>query len=162
MANPRVALAALLVAVALLSGCASVTRGSKDTLVVESTPSGANVRLSTGQVGKTPTSFRLPRKHDLVVFIEKEGYEPLEINVTSQISGAGGAGMAGNVLVGGLIGAAVDLGTGAMRDLRPNPIQVTLTPLPRPTPASAPVEPATVETPGEALRDVGSPVAAAP
>lgn len=34
--------------------------------------------------------------------------------------------MAGNVVVGGLIGAAVDAGSGAMKDLKPNPIQVNL------------------------------------
>ena len=34
--------------------------------------------------------------------------------------------MAGNVLVGGLIGAAVDASTGAMKSLVPNPVAVTL------------------------------------
>jgi hypothetical protein len=34
--------------------------------------------------------------------------------------------MAGNVLVGGLIGAGVDVATGAMLDLSPNPVNVTL------------------------------------
>lgn len=36
--------------------------------------------------------------------------------------------MAGNVLVGGIIGAGVDMGTGAMLDLVPNPINVALEP----------------------------------
>jgi hypothetical protein len=111
---------------AFFSGCASITRGTKDTLVVESDPSGANVRLSTGETGKTPTSFQLPRKNALDVYIEKQGYEPLTVHVSSQISGSGAAGMAGNVLVGGLIGAGVDAVTGATKDLRPNPVKVTL------------------------------------
>ena len=38
--------------------------------------------------------------------------------------------MAGNILFGGLIGAAVDAGSGAMYDLKPNPVEVTLMPLP--------------------------------
>jgi hypothetical protein len=42
------------------------------------------------------------------------------------MSGAGGAGLAGNLLVGGPIGGAVDLTSGAMNDLTPNPLQVTL------------------------------------
>jgi len=84
------------------------------------------VKLSTGTVGKTPAAFKLPRKDSLVVDISKPGYEPVRVNVVSQISGAGGAGMAGNVLVGGIIGAAVDAGTGAMNDLKPNPITVQL------------------------------------
>ena len=34
--------------------------------------------------------------------------------------------MAGNVFVGGIIGAAVDVGTGSMYDLKPNPVHVVL------------------------------------
>jgi hypothetical protein len=110
------------------TGCTTITRGTKDTLVVESDPAGADVKLSNGLSGKTPTSFKLPRKESLVVTISKEGYETLTVNVTSQVSGAGGAGMAGNVIFGGLIGVAVDAGSGAMNDLKPNPVKVKLEP----------------------------------
>jgi len=135
--TPLNRLVPVLVALLLASGCASVTRGTKDTLVVESDPAGAKVRLSTGGVGLTPTSFQLPRKQMLDVYIEKEGYETLTVHVSSQISGTGAAGMAGNVLVGGLIGAGVDVWTGATKDLRPNPIKVTLVPRkPEPKPAA--------------------------
>ncbi len=79
--------------------------------------------------GKTPATFTLPRKDNVVVKVEKAGYEPVEVTVTPQVSGAGGAGMAGNVLLGGLIGAAVDAGSGAMNDLLPNPVDVRLVPL---------------------------------
>lgn len=115
-------------ALVLASGCASVTRGTKDTLVVESEPAGANVRLSTGGIGKTPTSFQLPRKKMLDVFIEKEGYEPLTVHVSSQVSGTGAVGVAGNVLIGGLVGIGIDTWTGAAKDLRPNPIKVVMVP----------------------------------
>ena len=110
----------------LTSGCTTITRGTKDVLVIESDPPGANVKLSSGETGRTPTSFELPRKRSLVVFIEKEGYEPIEVNVTPKNVSAGGVGMAGNVLIGGLIGMGVDSATGAMKDLFPNPINVNL------------------------------------
>ena len=140
----------LLLLTLLGSGCATITRGTTDTLVVESDPAGADVRLSNGITGKTPTSFKLSRKESLTVDIRKDGYEPLSVRVTPQISGGGAAGMAGNVLVGGLVGVVVDPLSGAMNDLRPNPIQVRLVPLgaqtPKiqvpaeaPTPAAAPV-----------------------
>lgn len=118
-----------LLGLALTTGCATITRGSTDTLVIESEPTGAEIKLSNGMSGKTPATFTLPRKDALVVKIQKAGYEPVEVNITPQISGAGGAGMAGNVLVGGLIGAAVDAGSGAMNDLLPNPVRVHLAPL---------------------------------
>ncbi len=118
-----------LLGLALTTGCATITRGSTDTLVIESEPTGAEIKLSNGMSGKTPATFTLPRKDALVVKIQKAGYEPVEVNITPQISGAGGAGMAGNVLVGGLIGVAVDAGSGAMNDLLPNPVRVNLAPL---------------------------------
>jgi len=46
--------------------------------------------------------------------------------VTNKIANAGSAGMAGNIFVGGIIGVAVDAGSGAMNDLVPNPVNVTL------------------------------------
>jgi hypothetical protein len=63
------------------------------------------------------------------VTIAKAGYEPIETDDKSQIVGAGAAGMAGNVLVGGLIGVGVDAYTGATKGLKPNPITVSLAPV---------------------------------
>ena len=42
------------------------------------------------------------------------------------MSNGGGAAMAGNVVFGRIIGAAVDSGSGAMLELVPNPVNVTL------------------------------------
>ena len=113
----------------LFHGCTTVTRGTNDVLVVESDPAGATVSLSNGMTGKTPTTFKLPRKHPLVVKIEKEGYEALEVNVTPRTVSAGGVGMAGNVILGGGIGAILDGNNGSMKDLTPNPISVKLVPI---------------------------------
>jgi hypothetical protein len=116
----------VLMAFILATGCTTVTRGTKDVLVVESDPSGADVTLSNGLRGKTPASFELPRKNALIVTVSKDGYETVTVNVIPKVVGAGGAGMAGNILLGGVIGAAVDASTGAMKDLKPNPVRVTL------------------------------------
>lgn len=134
--QPIVAFIILAVATLILSGCATVTRGTKDTLVIESDPAGADVRLSTGQTGKTPTSFKLSRKEAVVVTISREGYETVMVTVNSQIVGAGAAGMAGNVLVGGIVGVGVDAWTGATKSLKPNPVTVKLVRL-EPKPAVA-------------------------
>jgi hypothetical protein len=109
-----------------LSGCATITRGTHEALVVESEPSGAQVRLSNGLSGTTPTSFKISRKGDVHVTIAKEGFETADINVTTQIAGAGAAGMAGNVLVGGLIGAGVDAFSGGMLEHKPNRLRSRL------------------------------------
>ena len=47
----------------------------------------------------------------------------------SKFSGGGAAAGAGNLLMGGIIGAAVDGSSGAMNNLTPNPLRVTLVPL---------------------------------
>lgn len=122
---------------ALLAGCATITRGTKEVLIIESKPLGADVDISpVGVQCKTPCSIELKRKQSQTVTIRKEGFEPVTVKVIPQVVGAGSAGMAGNVLVGGLIGAAIDGSSGAMKDLKPNPIKVDLTPL-QPTQSAA-------------------------
>ena len=108
------------------AGCASITRGTKEVFVVDSTPQDAEVRLSTGQVARTPASFEVGRRDTLTVFVTKPGYKPRTVIVQSEVGGGGAAGMAGNVLFGGIIGAGVDAGTGAMYEHKPNPLMVQL------------------------------------
>ncbi|MEY4445827.1 MAG: hypothetical protein RL444_940 [Verrucomicrobiota bacterium] len=107
-------------------GCASITRGTKEVFVVDSTPQDAEVRLSSGQVGRTPASFEVGRRDTLTVFVSKPGYKSRTLIVQSEVGGGGAAGMAGNVLFGGIIGAGVDAGTGAMYEHKPNPLMVQL------------------------------------
>jgi len=119
-------LAATLAAVAV-SACGTITRGTNDTLLVETTPPGASVTTSNGyECASTPCAIKMPRRSEFVATIELEGYQTHEVSVTNRVSGGGGAAMAGNVLVGGIIGAGVDASSGAMLDLVPNPVQVTL------------------------------------
>ena len=116
----------LIVLVTATSGCATITRGTSEAFAIESVPAGAAVSLSTGLTCTTPCSVKVKRRSDFTVNIVKNGYEPVVATVTSSIDGAGGAGMAGNVLIGGIIGAGVDAGTGAMHSHKPNPLSVTM------------------------------------
>lgn len=126
--NKNMRLAAAMAACALLtaSGCATVTRGTSQAFTVESTPLGATVSMSNGERCETPCTVKLKRKHPLAVHVCKAGYAPVTANIVSSMSGAGGAGMAGNVLVGGLIGVGVDAASGATKDLKPNPLVLQL------------------------------------
>ena len=118
----------VLVASTLLAGCATITRGTNQDFMVESSPSQADVKLSTGQTCVTPCTLRLKRKSQFKVTISKEGYETQEAEVHGVVKGGGGAAMAGNVIFGGLIGAGVDASNGSTMNLKPNPLQVTLQP----------------------------------
>lgn len=110
-----------------LTGCATITRGKHDTWTVNTTPSGAAVKTSNQfACDATPCTFTMERKAEFEVTISKPGYKTWTGHVSHHISNGGGAGMAGNVILGGLIGVGVDSTSGAMFDLVPNPLNVTL------------------------------------
>ena len=116
-----------MLAVGIATGCASITRGTDDVLVIDSDPQGAEVSLSNGMsCTSTPCSFTLPRKSDIGVTVRKDGCDSVESNVTHKTASSGAAGVAGNVLLGGVIGLGVDAATGASQDLVPNPLKVSL------------------------------------
>src|SRR5437763_12550195 len=98
----------------LFTSCATITRGVHEKLRVQSDPPGADVRLSTGERGRTPATFVESRRtNDLIVTVSKPGYAPQTVRVRSQGSGTGATAMAGNILIGGMIGAGVDAASGA-------------------------------------------------
>lgn len=120
-------LAILGIAASSLCACATVTRGSNDAWVVETDPAGARVETTNGHLcASTPCAIKMPRKSEFTATVTKEGYEPVTVSVTHKTANAGAAGMAGNVLVGGIIGIGVDAASGATQDLTPNPVVLKL------------------------------------
>lgn len=129
MSNISNALRAAAVVCAALSStaCATITRGTSEAWTVQTEPSGAAVRTTAGfACDATPCTFKMPRKAEFQVTITKPGYKTVNTQVIHQVSAGGGAGMAGNVILGGIIGAGVDIASGAMMELKPNPLVVTL------------------------------------
>jgi len=124
-----VTLGGLGAACVLLSACATITRGTNQNFVVESSPSEAQVKLSTGQTCVTPCTLRMKRKSEFVVTVAKDGYQTQETHVHGVVKGGGAAGVAGNVIFGGVIGAGIDASNGSMMNLKPNPLTVTLVPV---------------------------------
>jgi hypothetical protein len=121
--------AALIVLGVALSGCATVTRSPSTDWAVNSLPAGAEVRISTGDYCEaTPCSFHVRRKAPFVATLTAPGYEPGTVEVKPEIKPIGAVAFLGNGLIGGLIGAAVDIGTGAPLDPSHNGETVTLKP----------------------------------
>src|SRR5690349_7030838 len=112
-----------------LGGCASVTRGWSEQMQITSQPEGAEVRTSLSQACTTPCTLTVSRKDEFSVSFTKPGYEPQTIQVGTRIAGAGAAGFAGNVLVGGIIGMGVDAASGATLEHYPNPVVAMLQPV---------------------------------
>lgn len=122
-------LATIVACTALLGGCATITRGTTEAWSVQTEPVGANIKLSSGEQCKSPCTLQKKRKDPFQVTIDHEGYEQVVTQVISSVKGGGAAGLAGNVLIGGIIGIGVDVATGAAQDLTPNPLIVKLAPI---------------------------------
>ncbi|POR51268.1 hypothetical protein CYD53_10751 [Bosea psychrotolerans] len=113
-----------------LGGCATVTRGTTDQITVNSIPPEAEARTSLGHAcPATPCTWEVSRKAEFTVSFSKPGYEDMQIPVATRIAGAGAAGFAGNVLIGGLVGMGVDAATGSTLEHYPSPVLATLVPL---------------------------------
>jgi hypothetical protein len=107
-------------------GCASVTRGTTDQLQILSSPQGAQAHTSMGYVCVTPCTLQANRKDEFTVTFSKPGFHSAVVAVKSQVGGAGAAGFAGNILIGGVVGMVADAATGATLEHVPNPVSVTL------------------------------------
>lgn len=98
----------------VLSSCASIVSTSAYEYRIESEPNGAKAEiLQNGQpVGKvtTPGSFVMDLDHDYAVRFSLDGHKETTVIVQKGVDGW----VWGNILIGGLIGLAIDYGTGAM------------------------------------------------
>ena len=128
----------------LLTGCATITRGTTQTVAVN-TPGviGATCVLSSSAIGNktvvTPGSINLEKSQEGVsVRCSKECYNDGAGIIASNVEGMA----AGNIVFGGVLGLGVDAATGAMNKYSPE-IQVIMTPMPQcRSPGSQPEQPA--------------------
>ncbi|MFT7637545.1 MAG: hypothetical protein ACI9Y8_001322 [Candidatus Omnitrophota bacterium] len=119
---------------ALTSGCATIVNSPNQDVPISSYPRGARVIVDGGESYITPTILKLKRKQDHSLLFKKSGYDDLVFKITRSLSGA----VAGNILVGGLIGLGVDAISGAGYKLVPKEVMVTLLPKSNPSKAGIP------------------------
>ena len=112
---------------ATTAACATVTRGVKEGWTVTSSPAYAQVTTTNGfSCEATPCTFKMMHRSTFDVTVSKVGYKTFHGHVINQVSSGGGLGMAGNVILGGAVGVVVDVASGAMMELKPNPMSITL------------------------------------
>ena len=112
-----------------LGACGSITRGTTERMAFTTEPPGAYMTSTKGYAcPATPCSMDVDRSDEFDVTFVKPGFRPETIPVRTKVVGTGAAGMAGNILVGGVIGVGVDAATGAAFDHFPNPVAATLVP----------------------------------
>jgi hypothetical protein len=122
MRSPLLSAFVGLFACVLSPGCATIIKGTNQSIPISSDPSGAAVFTDGNRVGSTPTSIELSRKHSHVITLEMRGYESENITLNPSMGGA----VAGNIIAGGLIGWGVDATTGAQYNLHPQEVNVRL------------------------------------
>jgi hypothetical protein len=113
---------ALIFVLSLSTGCATIIKGTTQSVPVSSEPSGADILVDGSLVGTTPADVELKRKRDHLVLIQKKGYAPKSVAVVKNVGGA----VWGNIIAGGLIGWGVDAASGAQNNLTPKTITVKL------------------------------------
>jgi len=123
--NALYALVPLLFMIILTNGCATVISGKTQQMTFNSEPAGAKVTISGRQIGLTPITTVLDRKKDQVLVIEKEGYKPVTMQLTTSLN----SWFWGNILIGGLIGSTTDGITGSVNEYAPSQYFVPLTPI---------------------------------
>jgi len=123
------ALAALAALIAACSGCATITKGTQQTVTVNTDPAGAACTLTRdgkplAVVNPTPGSMPIEKgMGPVAIACKRPGYQDAEGTMTSEFQ----AMTFGNILFGGLIGVAVDAASGAMHEY---PAMVTITMIP--------------------------------
>lgn len=129
----KAGIAAAMVAMTAVTGCASIFTGTTQKAAFDTAPSGAKITISdrAGNVvhsGETPFTVRLKRgagfmrpQHYSVKF-EKEGFVPKEVALASGPNGW----VFGNILIGGLVGVVIDGASGAMFAVSPGSLSVPL------------------------------------
>jgi hypothetical protein len=114
----------------IISGCATLTTGSSQAITINTKPSGATCTLTRNGmdlavINPTPGSITVDKsKDDISVICRKEGYQENAAICSSSFQGM----TLGNILFGGLIGLAVDIGSGSAHRYPP---MLTLTLIPR-------------------------------
>lgn len=99
-------------------------------MTIISEPPDAVITTSLGaSCAKSPCTLMIKRNQALTAHAEKPGYEKGSVEIKTKMSGKGAAGVAGNVLAGGIIGMGVDAATGAALDHHPNPATIVLKPI---------------------------------
>jgi hypothetical protein len=92
--------------------------GTSQPVAFQSDPSGAIVKLVSGQTCTTPCQYELKRGKDSMVTYSKDGYQPVSVYIQSRTGGA----TFGNIIAGGVI----DGTNGASNHLYPSPVYVRL------------------------------------
>lgn len=127
----------LLVLASSLHACATIVSGVSESIRFESKPTGATVKVD-GATYTTPADVTLSRRTNHDVEFSMPNYVLAKRQVLRDTNGW----VFGNILIGSIIGLAVDYSTGASNNLEPDVMLVELVPeIPPVAPSAHPTAP---------------------
>ncbi|KZL21473.1 hypothetical protein PsAD2_00768 [Pseudovibrio axinellae] len=109
-----------------LQGCGTVVRGTSEDIKINVEPKHAKITSTSAHSCVGPCVINVSRKKEFTLTASAPGYQTQVVDVETRVSGKGAAGMAGNILVGGIVGVGVDAVSGATLDHYPNPVTFNL------------------------------------
>lgn len=112
----------LLLLSTLLAGCATLITGTSTDLSVSTEPPDAKIEVDGRDFGETPKTITLDSDRSHTMELKLDGYETETVQIQQTTSGW----MAGNILVGGIIGIIIDAASGGMYVLSPEKASVDL------------------------------------
>jgi len=96
-------------------------------VAIRSTPPSANFTITSSSgiqlaQGQTPQTITLPRKNEYQIEFTAPGFQPQKVALTRGTNGW----IWGNLVVGWIVGFAVDFATGSAYKLEPALVEITL------------------------------------
>jgi len=116
----KIILPIIATAIIPLCSCASIVTGTSQSIAVDSNPVGAECDLSNDQgrwyLKETPGNITVHRSYSaLTVSCKKD-----DLSGISTVESSTKTAAFGNIIFGGVVGAAVDMGSGAAYDYPPS------------------------------------------
>jgi len=106
----------------MVTSCATIFSGTTQNVRISSNPPSATIFIDEVEAGQTPLVLKLKRNRVHFVKMKLDGYPTYQTRLTQKFN----AWCFGNVFIGGVIGMVVDISTGAMYNLSPGVINVSM------------------------------------
>lgn len=106
-------ISSILLVAYLFSSCATLFKGSTDTVNFSSDPSGAKVYVNGSLLGTTPVQLELKSNKTYTIEFKKDGFETKTVVLNNSV----GAGWIILDILGGIIPVVIDAATGNWYEL---------------------------------------------
>jgi hypothetical protein len=117
----RFRLGAVALAAVLSAGCATLVKGTTQSITVSSNIDGAEIFLDGQRIGATPYAGPVP-KNKGTLMVQKSGYKTQTVALSKTLEPI----FWGNIITGGTLGSLTDFGSGSAYQYAPASYQVDL------------------------------------